>query len=226
MKQHIKLDKGKLIFIERMPLWYPKENNTLEKENQVTVGLRETMEALLRAGYSVSWDIIGVPLLVSLTEWLDAIRESHERCHKPESEVLEGFFHDATSLISGSLKYTTLDETNCVNLNQSLFIIVARPHIPPGSQRLSVRRFAFSFNGSSNRAADWTDKKRKCTLKLTPEMKQYVTETLPEMIQRSFGRLDWTKENRRAEWWGTVHAEKWISIDSSRIPRNRLNFFS
>lgn len=57
MKQHIKLDKGKLIFIERMPLWYPKENNTLEKENQVTVGLRETMEALLRAGYSVSWDV-------------------------------------------------------------------------------------------------------------------------------------------------------------------------
>ncbi|TPP57059.1 hypothetical protein FGIG_01958 [Fasciola gigantica] len=225
MKQHIKQCDGKLIFVDRDPFWSSQENTALREIHPVNIGLKETMEVLLRTGFAVNWDLVEIPVLLPFTEWLEEIRESHRRYQK-SGEVLGGFLHDAARLISGPLKYTTWDETECVSLRQPVFVIVASPQIPPGSEQLSIRRFAFSFNGSSNQTEDLSNKKRKCTLKLTPEMQQYAGETLSQMIQHSFGCPDWTKQNRKAEWWGTVNAEKWISMDSSRIPRKRLNFFA
>ncbi|KAF5398949.1 hypothetical protein PHET_07792 [Paragonimus heterotremus] len=192
----------------------------------VKEGLKETLKSLLDSDYDVEWDIIDLPMVFDCRRWFERLYTTWNT--SSAVEIMRGSeFHEYISrMLRGPLMYTAWDPNGYVRINEQVFITIARPRIPRHSSQMSIKRCLYSFGKRNNEKSKMEkDKNEECTLYLEPAWKPLVAKHVGNMIQRSFPRLDQAMVNRQAEWWGTVNADRWNSMDSSRIPRKRLNIF-
>ncbi|KAF7251395.1 hypothetical protein EG68_09419 [Paragonimus skrjabini miyazakii] len=220
--------EGILLLFDRLTCApsFVKGGNYSAVSTSVKEGLKETLKCLLDSDYDVEWDIIDLPMVFDYRRWFGRLYTTWNT--STAIEVMRGSeFHEYINrMLRGPLMYTAWDPNGYVRINEQVFITVARPRIPRHSAQMSIKRYPYAFGKrNSEKIKIGMDKNEECTLYLQPAWKPLVAKHVGNMIQRSFPRLDQAMINRQAEWWGTVNANEWNLMDSSRIPRKRLNIF-
>ncbi|KAF8562522.1 hypothetical protein P879_08377 [Paragonimus westermani] len=134
---------------------FTKEGDYNTVSTSVKENLEESLKCLLDSDYDVEWDvsllhIIDLPMVFDCRRWFERLYTTWDT--SSVVEVMRGseFPEYIDRMLRGPLMYTAWDPQGYVQVNEQVFITIARPRIPRHSSQMSIKRCLQSFGKRNN----------------------------------------------------------------------------